>query len=230
MNFLPSKDEIITQGFNGVSIDIEAAWGDLSSISDMKKWHIDHPKAKLADKTDDLDISVNVISGIYTMTSEENKAFAEALNNKLESYKGLLRIIILQGNGLTDDHGGMGWFTLIHPDNYEYVLPMYYANINDSGSKSGAQVNVKDMPASIEKIWKKTYNVPPNKIILGYSLGNEGEEVDPDKITCSTDSKCTDACRKTIDKPDEWLSKPILEKASAGVTNWAYYGGIIEWD
>lgn len=223
INYLPSKDDIISQGFNGVSIDIESAWGDVSSISNMKEWKKDHPRATYTNKTSDLDISINVI-GNYKMSDNENKAFADALNNKLESYKGLLRFIILQGDGLTNIHGGMGWFNLVNSDNYEYVIPMYYANINDTGSDSGANTHPTDMPNNIEKTWTTNYKVPANKIIIGYSLGNQGGASDP---LC--DKKCSDTCRKTLDKPKDWLSKDILEKASAGVTNWAYYGGIVKW-
>ena len=70
----------------------------------------------------------------YKMTSNEAKKFGQALNKKLEGDNGLLRFLVLQGNGLSESHGGMEWLNYVSANNYEYIIPMYYSNINDTGS------------------------------------------------------------------------------------------------
>ena len=153
------------------------------------------------------DIAAKGYNGVSIDIEGCRNLTGQSVNNKLSSWRGLKRIITLPGNGIHPEFGGMDWFgDVATAGHFDYVCLMYYGLINDTEVKNmGTLTSQAVLLTSLRKHWSgmgSMYNIPPSKIILGFSLG------------------------KTT-SPAEFLSPNVLELASGGTTRWQERGGAV---
>ena len=94
---------------------------------------------------------------------------------------------------------------------------MYYALINDTNIGTAKYIITPErLVDSLTSTWSgpdSSFNIAPEKIILGYSLASE---------------KSSTSGLSFID-PSMYFSKDILSLAKGGVTRWAEKGGGLNW-
>ncbi len=154
----------------------------------------------------------------YTGISIDIEGVGDKLDgfaDKLKGYKQLKldTILTIPGYGCKNATVGvdpMAWLTEEVKQYTDYICLMFYALINDSECAVGVGSDPDKFKSSLHNMWSgtdSTYKFDPSQLILGFSFG---VDTSPQKYLV-----------------DNGIWPDI---ASGGITRWAEYGGVINWN